>query len=184
MTMRSPVLLTVAVGVLTIGCGPNVAGAPGEADTADGADTIETVPVTRPEQVIHPPPAQVLDATLVYFDPDGIDDAAAAPAAGLIDDLAGLDAFAERYVDGDPRLRSAAAAALHAGKVLIGGPVSSGCFPAGGAILGLTGAGIQLIPDGLPAEDPNVMCVRAITSIALVAILPADLPDAEIRGLW
>ncbi len=69
-------------------------------------------------------------------------------------------------------------------RCLIGGAVSSGCFAADGARLAFTAADVRLLPVGLPPDDPDLACVRAITSVALVAIdaseLPAGLP---IRGV-
>ena len=97
----------------------------------------------------------------------------------LIDDQGDLDAFIARYVDGDVAL-VAAADALAAGDVLIGGVVSIGCSPADGALLVLTAAGVDLLATGVE-EDPDITCIRAITSIALMAIDPADLPDAPVQ---
>ena len=153
------------VAVFAVGCGPPSSG------LGSGGP-------------IAPPPAEVLDATVVFFDADGTDQQRDAPPPGVIADTSALDAFAQRYVDGDPLLGSAAREALDDGKVLIGGAVSSGCFAAEGTRLAFTAADVRLLPVGLPPDDPDVACVRAITSIALVAIdareLPAGLP---IRGV-
>ena len=125
----------------------------------------------------------MLDATVVYFDPDGTDQQPRVPPPPVIADVTALDAFAQRYVDGAPPLGSAAGDALNDGLVLVGGTVSSGCFAAEGARLAFTAVDIRLLPIGLPPEDPDLMCERAITSIVLMAIdaseLPAGLP---IRG--
>jgi len=175
---RSPAVLTVAAGLLVMSCASELRG-PAITHLSETQDS-ET-PGSGPF-LIHPPPAQVLEATVVFFDPDGRDEQADAPEMGAITDAPRLATFAARYVDGEPALGRAAAAALAEGKVLVGGVVSSGCFPSNGAILVLMANGIRLLPDGLADEDPDLACYRAITSVALVAIDPADLPDATIQG--
>lgn len=160
---RSPSLFAIVLWLL-LACGPAVGGPV----STDGPSS--------------PPPAEVLDATVVFFDADGRDEQLTAPELGAITDAGGLDKFTARYVDGEPELGPAAAEARAAGKVLIGGVVSSGCFPADGADLVLVADGVRLLPIGLPDEDPHIACYRAITSVALVAIDPVDLPDASIQG--
>lgn len=128
-----------------------------------------------------PPPAEVLDATVVWFDADGR--SSAAPEIGAITDQSVLDRFEQDRVDGAPPLGDAAADALAAGNILIGGTVSSGCFPAASGQLVILNGDIRLSPIGLRVE-PNVDCVRAITSVALLAIDPSDLPaGALVQGI-
>lgn len=134
-------------------------------------------------RVPFPEPAEVLDATVVYFDADGEDGPYDATPLGAIVDDDGLQTFARRHVDGDPPLGTAAAQALAAGEVLIGGPVSSGCFTSESGQVVLVDNDVRLAPIGLD-EDPNVECVRAVTSIVLMAIEPAELPEgATIQGV-
>ena len=169
-----------------------VAAVLGSFAVACGAPSSRAVPSTPPPSVavststfgpIAPPPAEVLDATVVYFDPDGTDRQRDLPPPGVIADEPALEAFRQRFVDGDPGLGDDASMALEGGRVLIGAAVSSGCFPAGGAQLAFTAVDVRLLPTGLSPDDPDVDCARAITSIALVAIeateLPAGLP---VRG--
>jgi hypothetical protein len=94
----------------------------------------------------------------------------------MIADETGLAEFAADFVDGDPELGTAAAEALDDGKVLVGGVVSSSCFPAGGGQLAATADEIRLLPTDWD-PDENVDCARAVNSIALLAAYPADLPD-------
>ena len=74
---------------------------------------VAPVPSTPPPSVavststfgpIAPPPAEVLDATVVYFDPDGTDRQRDLPPPGVIADEPALEAFRQRFVDGDPGL--------------------------------------------------------------------------------
>lgn len=162
---RWPVMLTVAVGLLA-GCGSS---RPVVGTTGDLVD--------EPGPPPHPRPAQVLDAAVVHFDPDGTDALASAPPLGRIIDAAGLDEFARRYVDGEPSFGTAAREALDNGAVLIGGRISSSCTPAERPLLVLFDGDVDIVAAGLPKDDPDLACVRAIDSIALVAIDPADLPD-------
>ncbi|MET0325065.1 MAG: hypothetical protein ABW219_07585 [Ilumatobacteraceae bacterium] len=175
-------VVAAALGLLSAGCGSAGPAASGGSDpSGSGPSTSQSPPTTFGP--IAPPPAEVLDATVVYFDADGGDRQPASPPPAVIADAGALDAFVQRYVDGDPPLGAAARHALDDGQVLIGAAVSSGCFPATGALLAFTAADVRLLPVGLPADDPDIECVRAITSVALVAIdaqaLPAGLP---IRG--
>lgn len=174
---RSSVIIAAALGVLAAGCGSDAAGS----DSTVAVHVSDHAPST--ERPKNPPPAEVLDATVVFFDADGIDARIAAPPPGPITGTAGLEAFARRHVDDDPALGSAAADALEDGKVLVGATVSSGCFAADGALLVLFDGDVRLIATGLPDPDPDIACVRAITSVALAAIDPSDLPDgATIQG--
>ena len=149
---RAPAIIAVAVGLLAVGCGVDAGGSDGRV------------------------PVEVLDATVVYFDSDGIEERAAEAPGGAITDADELATFARRYVDGEPALGSAASDALERGEVLIGGVVSQGCFAAAGAQLALVDGEVRMLPVGLPDDDHDVACARAITSVALVAIDPADLP--------
>lgn len=159
---------------LAAGCGSNASGFETTVD-----DTVVETSIGVPPA---PPPAEVLDAELVFFDADGMDARITEPPDGPITDVPALRRFARRHVDGMPQLDDAREA-LAEGKVLVGGAVSSGCFAADGAILGLVAGDIRLIPVGLPDEGPEIACVRAITSVALMAIDPADVPDgATIQG--
>ena len=125
----------------------------------------------------------MLDATLVYFDSDGRDEHISEPALGLILEPAALDAFARRYVDDDPGLPDAATDALADGQVLVGGVVSVGCFAASGGRLIVVDGDVRPDPVGLPDPEPDVECYRAITSVALLAIDPDDLPaGATVQG--
>jgi hypothetical protein len=119
-------------------------------------------------------PHQDLDARLVFFDPDGTGSGPVGEVGPPITDPAGLDAFAARYVDQHPRMPDAAAAALDRGLVLVGGVVSSGCEPAAGARLAVVADEVRLVALGDPDALPE--CVRAVRSIALFAVDPADLP--------
>ena len=130
-----------------------------------------------------PPPAEVLDATVVFFDGNSMNGGGSRSPIGAIDDQAGLDTFVDRHVDGDPELGTAAADAIDAGKILVGGPVSSGCSPASSGQLLLFGGDVRLAPIG-GEQDPNLDCYRAVVSVVLVAIDPADLPDGvTVQGL-
>ena len=173
---RSGLVVAAVLGCLTVACGSPVAPvATGTPGTSGSGPTTTSGPIS-------PPPAEVLDATVVYFDADGTDREPAWPPPGVITDPSALAAFAQRYVDGDPVLGSAARAALDDGKVLVGAAVSSGCFAARGASLAFTAVDVRLLPVGLPPDD-DVHCVRAITSVALVAVDATDLPPGlPIRG--
>jgi len=184
---RSLVLLPVTLGLLAAGCG-SVAQVADVDDASEVDVTTERAPTTShgpvtTEGPTSPPPAEVLDATVVYFDADGVDEQRTDPPIGLITSADGLAAFERRHVDGEPGLGNAARDALSDGRVLVGGVVSEGCFAADGAFLGLVAIGVRVLPKGLPDEDPEIACVRAITSVALLAIDPADLPEnANIQG--
>lgn len=148
------------------------------------------VPVTGPSGSgapigeVLPPPAEVLDATVVFFDGYSMTGGGAVSPIGAIVDGAGLATFAERHVDGDPELGTAAVDALQSGKILVGGPVSSGCSPASSGRLLLFGDGdVRLSPIG-GEQDPNLNCYQAVVSVVLMAIDPADLPaGVTVQGL-
>ena len=178
MTARTPIaVVAAALGIFAVACAPS-----NRMGTGPARNVGSSAPPTT-YGPISPPPAEVLDATVVYFDADGIDRQPTAAPLGLIADEPALAAFVARDVDGDPALGTTARDALGAGRVLIGAPVSRGCAPAADAVLAFTAADVRLLPVGFVDDDPDVECVRAITSIALVAIerdeLPAGLP---IRG--
>jgi hypothetical protein len=169
------VIAAAALGSLTAACG----------STASRGATIEAASSgpTTTFGPIAPPPAEVLDATVVFFDPDGTDRQPDLPPPGVIADLRALEGFEQRFVDGDPAPSSAARGALEQGKVLVGGTVSIGCLPAEGAQLAFTAAEVLLLPTGLPPDGPHVYCVRAITSVALLAIDATELPTGlRVRG--
>ena len=127
------------------------------------------------------PPAQVLDAQVVFFDPDGLDAPAGIDTIEVITDVAGLEAFATRYVDGAPALGHDARAALADGMVLVGGTVSIGCDAADHALLVNTGSDVRAV--GVrPRPDRDVTCVRAIRSTALLAVTPDVLAAAQGAG--
>ena len=153
-------------------------------DTVDTVtpDTVDSVP-EPPDGPVSPPPAEVLDATVVFFDADDMGPHSNAEAPRLIEDEQALDAFEAQYVDGDPAFGSAPREALEAGQLLVGGMVSRGCYPAQDAQLAFDVDEVLLLPIGIPADDGNVECYRAITSVALLSIDPADLPDLPIGGL-
>ena len=159
---RSSVLAVAAVlTVLTAaGCGS----ASGD-DDPTGGDSTEP----------NAPPAEVIPSTLVFFDGDGATPSMRG-APVMIADETGLVEFAGDFVDGDPELGTAAAEALDDGKVLVGGVVSSSCFPAGGGQLAATADEVRLLPTDWDPDD-SVNCYRAVNSIALLAVYPADLPD-------
>ena len=167
---RASAIAAVALGLWAVGCGPS-----GRATTGPSADTGGSG-TTSMDGPVAPPPAEVIEATVVHFDPDSTATGTGA-SSGRIDDAAGLAAFVARSVDGDPALGTAARDALRAGQVLIGGPVSTGCVPAEGAILAFTATDIRLLPVGLGPEDPDVECVRVVTSTALVAVDADALPQ-------
>jgi len=176
---RSTSILAVVLGLFAPGCAGGASGS----DTTEPTTDTTTGDETTTTHLRVPPPAEVLDAELVYFDPDGTDERIADPPDGLITDQAGLRAFQQRYVDGEPALDAAASQALAGRKVLIGGVVSSGCFPATRAVLGDISGDVRLIPVGVPDDDPEIACVRAVNSIALVAVDPAELPaGATVQG--
>jgi hypothetical protein len=175
-------VLAAAMAAFAVGCGSPDPGASGGPDPSGPGPSTSPAP-TATSGPIAPPPAEVLAAAVVFFDPDGTDRQPGSPPPPVITDAGDLDAFAQRYVDGDPGLETAARQALADGKVLIGATVSSGCFAASGAQLAFTAADIRLLPLGLPPDDSDVECVRAITSVALVAIDPSELPAGlPIRG--
>jgi hypothetical protein len=127
--------------------------------------------------------AETLDATVVYFDADGMEGPRPAAPLGAIVDADGLETFARRHVDGDPALGTAAADALADGEVLIGGPVSSGCSTSESGRVVFVGGDVRLQPVGLD-EDPDVDCARAFVSVALMAVDPVDLPEGStIQGV-
>ena len=171
MTHRGPGPIVVAVLVLALGCG-----------TADEQTTSTVASPTAPDITTTTTADPPLGAELVYFDADGRDRQPSEPPAGKIADQAGLDAFVARYVDGDPAMPGAATAALDAGRVLVGGVVSIGCFPAEGAELIVDGDDVRVAPVGLPDPEPDVECVRALTSIALFAVDPVMIPTATEPG--
>lgn len=183
---RLPLLAIVAVGVLA-GCGGPAGevstGSPLLPPTTTSAPTM-TVPDHDPRRLGHPgPPEQVLDATVVFFDADGSDARPDLAPLGAITDAGGLDAFAARYVHGSPDLGSSAVEALAQGKVLVGGTISQGCFPAERALLVTNGSEVHPVGVRPASDDPDVACARAITSTALLAIEPAKLPaNTPVHG--
>jgi hypothetical protein len=169
--------VTVALGALAAGCG--ALAAPGGSAPVE----VSGPGPTTTSGALSPPPAEVLDATVVLFDADGVDRHRDRPPPGLIIDRQGLAEFEQRFVDGDPALGPAAEKALAAGQVLVGAPVSTGCSVADGAQLAFTASDVLVLPIGLPPDDPEVECVRAVTSVALLAVEPADLPAGlPVRG--
>jgi hypothetical protein len=174
---RTSLLVAAALGALAVGCGA-LAG-PGGTVPAEVSGPGPTTTTGPPA----PPPAEVLDATVVLFDADGVDRHRDRPPPGFISDRQGLAEFEQRFVDGDPALGPAAETALAAGKVLVGATVSTGCSPADGAQLAFTASDVRVLPIGLPPDDPEVECVRAVTSVALLAVEPTDLPAGlPVRG--
>lgn len=151
-----------------------------------GSDTTVSDPpgTSSPISEGSPRPAEVLDAAVVFFDGDSMTGGAGRSPIGVIDDESGLATFADRHVDGDPELGTAAADALDAGKVLVGGPVSTGCSPASsGQLLLFDDGDVRLTPIG-GEQDPNLSCYRAVVSVVLMAIDPADLPaGVTVQGL-
>ena len=181
---RSSVLcVAAALAVLTAaGCGSSSGGDDPTAGT--GPTTVDSEPASTGEPVAsdetdstepNAPPAEVIPSTLVFFDADGATPSMRG-APVMIADETGLVEFAGDFVDADPELGTAAAEALDEGKVLVGGVVSSSCFPAGGGQLAATPDEVRLLPTDWD-PDESVNCYRAVNSIALLAVYPADLPD-------
>ena len=178
---RSSVLaVAAALTVLTAaGCGSSSS----DDDPTGGTSltTVDSGPGSRGREVRtdstepNAPPAEVIPSTLVFFDADGATPSMRG-APVMIADETGLVEFAGDFVDGDPELGTAAAEALDDGKVLVGGVVSSSCFPAGGGQLAATADEVRLLPTDWEPDD-SVNCYRAVNSIALLAVYPADLPD-------
>lgn len=175
-------MATFAIGVLA-SCGSSTSDASTGAPTTTQASTSHVVQLEA-RRGGHPgPPEQVLDATVVFFDADGRDARPEVAPLGAITDAAGLDEYVARYVDGSPDLGAAAAEALAQGKVLVGGTISRGCLPAERALLVTNGDEVHPAGVSAASDDPDLACVRAITSTALLAIEPAKLPaDTPVRG--
>ena len=68
--------------------------------TSDGPDITGSGPVSTYGR-ISPPPAEVLDADVVFFDADGADEQPDLPPPAVIADVTALEAFVQRYVDGE-----------------------------------------------------------------------------------
>lgn len=101
-----------------------------------------------------------------------------------------LIAFADRYtgMDGKPMFSDSdlaqARTRVLAGQVLAAGVVSSGCFPAGGAVLAQDGDQVVMVPTGIDPQEGSVQCVVAITTVVILAAdtteLSADqMPSAD-----
>lgn len=161
---RRHLLATSVVAILCVGCG---------GDAADSSTTEPSLP-THGSGPGSDPGSNVVEAQLIYFDADGRDESPGEPPLVRIDGPADIDAFIARFVDMDPSL-TGITDALADGKVVLGGRMSSGCFPASAAHLERDGNAIVAVADGV-RDDEGITCVRAITSVALFAMDPADFP--------
>jgi hypothetical protein len=171
---------SVAVAcVLFTGCGAAVGGTstsgPTIADAGPSTTYLDEAAGPNPG-----PPAEVLDADVVFFDRDGVG-TAGLDTIEVITDAGALQVFATRYVDGSPALGRDAQDALADGMVLVGGTVSIGCDGAERALLVNTGSDVRAV--GVrPRPDRDVTCVRAIRSTALLAVTPDVLAAARGAG--
>ena len=176
-TSRRASSVAVACGLLT-GCAASAGGA-SPTRPAGVDDAPPTTYLDAPAGPYPGPPAEVLDAQVVFFDPDGRGGPPGTGTREVITDVAGLEAFAARYVDDAPVLGADPRDALAAGMVLVGGTISIGCDGADRALLVNTGSEVHAV--GVrPRPDHEVTCVRAVTSTALLAVTPDVL--AAVRG--
>lgn len=108
---------------------------------------------------------------------------------GLIVDAVDLRAFAGRFLggqDGASETVDELVTELDGGdgdgRLFVGGVVSSGCFAPDGVELRRDGRDLRLVPTGLE-EDPDVVCARAITTVAVVAVARTEVPeDVTVDG--
>lgn len=123
---------------------------------------------------------EVVEAEVVVMaegadiDPDG-------RGPGLIVDGVGLRAFAGRFFAGDEvavaTLEEVADSSDLDGRVFVGGVVAVGCSVPDAVELRQTGDDLRLEPVRSAPESEPVECVRPITTVAVVAVDRAVLPD-------
>lgn len=157
---RTLSLLTLAVATAFLGCG----------EQSTVTDTTGPTPPSSNG-------SEVVPADVVFLD-EGIDAVREAEGPGLMVDQADLDAFAGRFLDGSSALSGLADDEDDDERVFVGGVISSGCFAPDGVELRRDRRDLRLVPTGLDDQDPDVTCVRAITTVAVVSVARSEVPDA------